>query len=227
MAWDWRALPASHRENAEASEGKMPCLLSITLSRLQADLFAYSARRFSPMKGEEQGGDRIVTVGVALTGRWIICLPLQLSWLCRPQEVILPGGLSKGEGPVWMLQGQSWSIKKAGHCRIDAFQMCCWRRLLRVLWTAKRWNQSVLKEINPECSLEGLKLKLKLWPPDVKSWFIGKDPDAGKHWGKRRRGLQKMKWLDHQFNEHGFDQTLGDGGGQRNLTCNSPWGHKE
>ena len=68
MASGWRALPASHRKNAEASEGKMPCLLSITMSELQADLFPHSARRLSPTRGEEQGGNRLVTVGEAITG---------------------------------------------------------------------------------------------------------------------------------------------------------------
>ena len=84
---------------------------------------------------------------------------------------------------VVMYRCESWTIKKAEHQRIDAFKLWCWRRLLRVPWTAKRSNQSILKEINPEYSLEGLMLKLKLltlWPPDAKSQLIRKDPDAGK-----------------------------------------------
>ena len=64
--------------------------------------------------------------------------------------------------PVVMYGCESWTIKKAEHCRIDAFELCCWRRLLRVPWTARRSNKSVLKEISPECSLEGVMLKLKL-----------------------------------------------------------------
>ena len=76
---------------------------------------------------------------------------------------------------------ESWAIKKAEHQRIDTFKLWYWKSLLRVPWTARRLNQSILKEINPEYSLERLKLKLKLfWPPDVKSQLIGKDPDAGK-----------------------------------------------
>ena len=86
--------------------------------------------------------------------------------------------------PVVMYGCESWTIKKAEHRRIDAFELWCWRRLLRVPWTARRANQSILKEIiSPGYSLEGLMLKLKLpilWPPDVKSWLIGKDPDTGK-----------------------------------------------
>ena len=74
-------------------------------------------------------------------------------------------------------------LKKAKRQRIDAFELWCWRRLLRVLWTARRSNQLVLKEINPEYSLEGLLLKVEapiLWPPDSKSQLIRKDPNAGK-----------------------------------------------
>ena len=82
--------------------------------------------------------------------------------------------------------------------KIDAFEVWCWKRLLRVPWTARRSNQSILKDINPGCSLEGLTLKLTpvLWPPDVKSWLIGKDPDAGRIGSRRRRGWQKTRWLD-------------------------------
>ena len=78
---------------------------------------------------------------------------------------------------------ESWIIKKAECRRIDAFELWCWRRLLRVSWTARRSNQSILKEISPEYSLEGLMLKLKLptlWPLDEKNELIGKEPDTGK-----------------------------------------------
>ena len=81
--------------------------------------------------------------------------------------------------PVITYRCESWTVK------IDAFELCCWRTLMRVPWTARRSNQSILKEISPGCSLEGLMLKLKLpvlWPPDANSWFIWKDPDAGKEW---------------------------------------------
>ena len=85
--------------------------------------------------------------------------------------------------PVVMYVCESLTIKKAEHQRIDAFELWCWRRLLRVLWTARRPNQSILKEISPGYSLEGWMLKLEapiLWPPDLKSQLIGKDPVAGK-----------------------------------------------
>ena len=95
--------------------------------------------------------------------------------------------------PVVMYGCESWTIKKAECRRIDAFELWCWRRLLRVPWTATRSNQSILKEISPEWSLEGLMLKLKLQYFgheyfDVKSWLIWKDPDAGKDWGQEEKG---------------------------------------
>ena len=80
--------------------------------------------------------------------------------------------------PVVMYGCESWTIKKAECQRMDVFELWCWRRLLRVPWTARRSNQSILKEINPEYSLEGE--APILWPPDVKSRLIGKDPDARK-----------------------------------------------
>ena len=83
---------------------------------------------------------------------------------------------------------ESWTIKKAEHRRTDAFELWHWRRLLRVPWTARRSNQSVLKQVSPEYSLEGLMLKL--------SWHIRKDPDAGKDWRQEERGQQRMRWLD-------------------------------
>ena len=95
--------------------------------------------------------------------------------------------------PVVMYGCESWTIKKAESRRIDAFKQWCWRRLLRVIWTARRSNQSILKEISPECSLEGLTNAEAeapvLWLPDSKRSLIGKDPDAGKY---RRQGEKGM-----------------------------------
>ena len=101
--------------------------------------------------------------------------------------------------PVVMYGCASWAIKKAERRRIDAFELWCWRRLLRVPWTARRSSQSILKEISPEYLPEGLMLKLKpiLWPPDGKNWFTGKDPDmVWKIEGRKRRGQQRMRWFD-------------------------------
>ena len=101
--------------------------------------------------------------------------------------------------PVVMYGCESWTIKKAEHRRIDIFELCCWRRLLRVPWTARRSNQSILKEISPLCSLEGLMYKLKL------QYFgrlmrradsLEKTLMLGKIEGRRRRGRQRMRWLD-------------------------------
>ena len=94
---------------------------------------------------------------------------------------------------------ESWTVKKAEHWRIDAFELWCCRRLLTVPCTAGRSNQSILKEINTEYSLEGLMLKLKLqdfWPPDAKSWLIRKERLLEKIEGRRRREWQRMRWLD-------------------------------
>ena len=101
--------------------------------------------------------------------------------------------------PVVMCGCESWTIKKAEHQRIDASELWCWRRLLRVPWTARRSNQSILKEISPRCSLEGLMLKLKL------QYFghlmqrtdsFEKTLMLGKIEGRKRRGQQRMRWLD-------------------------------
>ena len=101
--------------------------------------------------------------------------------------------------PVVMYGCESWTIKKAEHRRIDAFELWCWRRLLRVPWTARRSNQSILKEISPGCSLEGLIVKLKLQyfgqlmrraDSFVKTLMLGKIE------GRRRRGQERMRWLD-------------------------------
>ena len=101
--------------------------------------------------------------------------------------------------PVVMYGCESWTIKKAEHRRTDAFELWCWRKLLRVSWTARRSNQSILKDISPGCSLEGLMLKLKV------QYFghlmrrvdsLEKTLVLGGIWGRRRRGRQRMRWLD-------------------------------
>ena len=100
---------------------------------------------------------------------------------------------------VGMYGCENWTLKKAEQKRIDAFELWCWRRLLRVPWTAKRSNESILKEINPEYSLEGLMLKLKL----QYCGYLMQSTDSfektlmlGKIEGRRRRGQQRMRWLD-------------------------------
>ena len=133
--------------------------------------------------------------------------------------------------PVVMYGYESWTIKKAERWRIHAFEMWCWRRLLRVPWTARRSNQSILKEINSEYSLEGLMLKLKF------QYFVHlmgrsnslEKPDAGKDWRQEEKGMigDEMPRWHHQLNGHEFEWTPGVGDGQGSLECCRPWGHKE
>ena len=99
--------------------------------------------------------------------------------------------------PVVMYGCESWTIKKAEHCRIDAFELWCWRRLLRVPWTARRSNQSILKDISPEYSLEGLMLKLKLqYFGHLMQTADSLEKTLGKIESRRRRERQRMRWLD-------------------------------
>ena len=99
--------------------------------------------------------------------------------------------------PVVMCRCESWTIKKAEHPRMDAFELWCWRTLLRVPWTARRSNWSILKEINPEYSLEGLMLKLQYFGyPMRKVDSLEKTLVLGGIEGRRRRGQQRMRWLD-------------------------------
>ena len=101
--------------------------------------------------------------------------------------------------PVVMYGCESWTVKKAEHRRIDAFELWCWRRLLRVLWTARRFNQSILKEISPGCSLKGLMLRLKLQQfGHLMRWVdsLEKTLMLGGIGGRRKRGQQSVRWLD-------------------------------
>ena len=127
--------------------------------------------------------------------------------------------------PVVMYGCESWTVKKAEHRRTDAFELWCWRRLLRVPWTARRSNQSILKKINREYLLEGLMLKLKLQ-------FFGhlmrradsleKTLMLGKIKGKRRRGRQRIRWLDSITGSMDMNlRKLGDSEGQGSLACPS------
>ena len=133
--------------------------------------------------------------------------------------------------PVVMYRCESWTIKKANCQRINAFESWCWRRLfLRVPWTAGRSNQSILREINPEYSLEELmpKLKLQYFGHLMKSWLIGKDSDAGRDWGQEKGTTEgEMAGWHHWLDGRESEWTLGVGDRQGGLACCDSCGHKE
>ena len=129
-----------------------------------------------------------------------------LDSLLKSRDITLPTQVRLVKAmvfPVVMYGCESWTIKKAERRRIDAFELWCWRRLLRIPWTARRSNQSILKEISPGCSLEGLMLKLKL---QYFGHLMGRTDSfektlmQGKIEGRRRRGRQRMRWLDGIIN---------------------------
>ena len=118
--------------------------------------------------------------------------------------------------PVVMYGCDNWTIKKAECQRIDDFELWCWRRLLRVPWTTRKSNQSILKEISPEYSLE-------IWCKELTHW---KEPDSGKDWSQEEKGItegEMVRW-HHWLNEHEFEEAPGVGDEQGNLACCSPWG---
>ena len=134
--------------------------------------------------------------------------------------------------PVVMHRCESWTTKKAEHWRIDAFELLCQRRLLKVPWTARKSNQSILKETSPRCSLEVLMLRLKL------QYFgylmrrvdsLEKTQMLGGIAGRWRRGWQRMRLAGwhHGLDGCEFEWTLGVGDGQGDLACCNPWGHKQ
>ena len=137
--------------------------------------------------------------------------------------------------PVVMYGCESWTIKKAECRRLDAFELWCWRRLLRVPWTARRSNQSILKEISPGCSLEELMLKLKLQYFGHLTWradSFEKTLMLGKIRGRRRSRMSRttedeMAGWHHRLHGHGFGWTLGVGDGQAGLACCGSWYCKE
>ena len=157
-----------------------------------------------------------------------------LDSILKSRDITLPTKVRLVKGmvfPVVMCGCESCTKKKAECQRIDAFELWCWRRLLRVPWTARRSNQSILKEISPGCSLEGLMLKLKLQYFGHlmrKSDSSEKTLMLGKIEGGRRRERQRMRWLDgttDSMDMSPFWWTLGDG--QGGLACYGSRGHKE
>ena len=146
-----------------------------------------------------------------LLGRKVM---INLDSILKSRDITLPTKVYLVKAmvfPVVMYECESWSIKKSEHQGIDAFELWCWRRLLRVPWTARRAKQSMLKETSPGCSLEGLMLKLKLQYFGHLMWRVDlfeKTPMLGKIEGRRRKGRQRMWWLDGITNS--MDMSLGE-----------------
>ena len=131
--------------------------------------------------------------------------------------------------PVVVYGRVSWTIKKAEHQRIDAFELWCWGRLFRVSWTSKRWNQSILKEISPDYSLEGLMTKLKLQYTGhliQRTESLEKTLMLGKIEGGMRREPLRRRWLDGITDSMDLNLSKGVGDGQESLACCSPSGHR-
>jgi len=126
---------------------------------------------------------------------------------------------------------ESWTVKKPEHWRIDAFELWCWRRLLRVPWTARRSNQSILKEINPGISLEGMMLKLKFQYFGHLMWRVDslEKTGAGRDWGQEEKGTteDEMAGWHHWLDGREFGSTPGVGDGLGGLACCDSWGRKE
>ena len=136
----------------------------------------------------------------------IFCRGL-LDSILKSRDITLPAKVCLVKAmvfPVVMYGCESWTVKKAEHWKIDAFELWCWRRLLRVPWTARRSKQSILKDISPGCSLEGLMLKLKL---QYFGRLVRKDLDAGRVWGQEEKGAteDEMAGWHHRLDGHEFE----------------------
>ena len=149
--------------------------------------------------------------------------------ILKRRDVILPTKVHLVKAmffPVVMYGCESWTVKKVEHWRIDAFELWCWRRLLRVPWTARKSNhkrdQSWVFIGRTDAEAE----TPVLWPPHAKSWLIGKDPDAGRDWGQEEKGTteDEMAGWHHRLNGHEFEWTPGVGDGQGGLVCCDSWG---
>ena len=155
----------------------------------------------------------------------------KLDSILKSRDITLPTKVHIVKAMVFsivMYEYESWTIKKAEHKTIDAFELCCWNRLLRGPWTARRSNQSILKEINTDYSLEGLMLKLQFQHFGhmmQRTNSLEKTPIMGKTEGKGERGNKERDgWWHHWLNGHEFKQTPADSEGQRSLECCSQTG---
>ena len=160
-------------------------------------------------------GRKVMTNLDSILKSWDITLPTKV-------RMVKSMVFSSSHAQMWKLD-----TKKTEHQNIDSFKLWCWRRLLRVPWTARRPNKSILREINPEYSLEGLMLKLQYFGHLM--WRLtGKGPDDGKDWKQEEKGAieEEMVGWHHQINGHEFEQTPANSEGQGNLADCSPQGHK-
>ena len=165
-----------------------------------------------------------------LSGRKVMT---NLDSILKSRDITLPTKvcLVKAMGfPVVTYGCESWTVKKAERWRIDAFELCCWRRLLRVPWTARRSNKSILKEISPGCSLEGMMLKVKLqyFGHLMRRVDSLEKTDAGRDWGQEEKGTMEdeMTQWHHRLDGREFDWIPGVGDGQGGLVCWNSWGRR-
>ena len=152
-----------------------------------------------------------------------------LDSLLKSRDITLPTKVHLVKAvvfPLVMYGCESWTIKKAECQRVDAFELWCWRRLLRVPWTARRSNQSILNIHRKDWCWSW---NSNLWPPDARNLLIGKDPNARKYWRQEEKGttVGEMVGWHHWFNGHEFEQVPGVGDGQGGLVCCDSWGRKE
>ena len=160
---------------------------------------------------------------------------ISLDSILKSRDITLPTKVRLVKAiifPAVMCGCESWTEKKTKCWKIDAFELWCWRRILRSPWTARRSNQSILKEISPGCSLEGLMLKLKLRHFGHLMWRVDsleKTLMLGRDWGQEEKGTteDEMVGWHHWLNGSGFGWTLGVGDRQGGLACCGSWGHKE
>ena len=157
-----------------------------------------------------------------------------LDSLLKSRDIILPSKvyIIKAMGfPIVVYGCESWTRKKAECWRTDTFELWCWRRLSRVLWTARISNNPILRRstLNIHWGTDAEAEAPILWSPYGKNWFIEEDPDAGEDWGQEEKVVTEndlVGWY-HQLNGHEFDQTPGDSEGQGSLICCSPWSCKD
>ena len=157
-----------------------------------------------------------------------------LDSVLKSRDIILPSKVYSIEAmgfPIVMYGCESWTIKRAECWRTDGFELWCWRRLSRVLWTARISNNPILRKSIPDIHwrTDAEAEAPILWSPYGEDWFIEKDPDAGEDWGQEEKVVTEndlVGWY-HQLNGHESEQTPGDSEGQGSLVCCSPWGCKD